>query len=321
MKIGGGQSPFKGCAFLIRGLLQDYGLLKGPLPYLKESFQGYGLLKEKECAKKMTGISLKFSGMRCTTYCTADAYDLLAIREFYHERVLVAPYRDSLHLSYLTGQVFLFSYGCLVCWGLTAEEESRLLFEIKSFEKGSYKDKEYNCLSFTYGDTAAIQKDVITIPQNEAVMAKLAISYGLAQQIKLSVFESRIDETIENTRNLPKFLAQNGYIPMSRREISRKIGQLFMVRSSVNLHSDILDTPDFFWEYTSLKPLYLMTAGYFSVAQRTEVLNKRCDIIHELFQMLGEDLANRSTIRVEWIIVALISIEIILTILQIFHLI
>jgi uncharacterized Rmd1/YagE family protein len=258
--------------------------------------------------------------MRCTTYCTAAGYDLAQIRDFYRSRLTVAHYRDSLHLSYMAGQVFLFSYGCLVCWGLSESEESHLLLEIRAFEKQPNEKVEVDGVSYAYGETANIQKDIITVPHQDAVRAQLAISYGLAQQVKLSVFESHIDQTIENTKHLPISLAKNGYIPMSRREISRKIGQLFMVRSLVNLHSDILDTPDFFWEYTTLEPLYQMTAGYFNVAQRTEVLNKRCDIIHELFQMLGEELANRSSIRVEWIIVVLISIEILLSLLQLFNL-
>ncbi len=257
--------------------------------------------------------------MRCTTYCTAATYDLAKIRELYGESIPVILYRDSLQLSYSSGQVFLFSYGCLVCWGLSPDEEKQLLKEIKAFEKEPNAKIEVDGVSYAYGETAIIQKDIITVPHQDPVMAKLAISYGLAQQVKLSVFETRIDETIKNTKKLPISLAKNGYIPMSRREISRNIGQLFMVRSLVNLHSDILDTPDFFWEYTTFEPLYQMTARYFNVAQRTEVLNKRCDIIHELFQMLGDDLANRSSVRVEWVIVLLIFIEIVLTLVQIFN--
>lgn len=256
---------------------------------------------------------------RCTIYCTAASYDLIQIRKFYQEQIPVTLYRDSLYLGYSGGYVFIFSYGCVVCWGLTVDDEAKLLNDIKIYEKESNTQHEVDHVSYAYGDQALIQRDVITVPHHDSILAKLAISYGLAQQIKLSVFELRIDETIESTRHLPIYLAKSGYIPMSRREISRKIGQLFMVRSSINLHSDILDTPDFFWEYPTLEPLYQMTAGYFNVNQRTEVLNKRCSIIHELFQMLGEDLASRSTVRVEWIIVTLIFIEIILTLAQILH--
>ena len=256
--------------------------------------------------------------MRCTTYCTAAAYSLSDIKNYYRERYPVAHYRDSLHLSYQSGHVYLFAYGCLVCWGLDESEEKTLLQELQAFEKDPNDKIEVDYVRFNTGTHAVIQRDIVTVPENDQIMAKLAISYGLAQQVKLSVFESRIDETITNTKQIPKSLAKNGIIPMSRRDIARKIGLLFIVRSSVNLHSDILDTPEFFWEYPSLEPLYQMTAGYFSVVQRTEVLNKRCNMLYELFQMLSEDLATRSSVRVEWVIVGLISIEIFLTLIQLF---
>ena len=56
------------------------------------------------------------------------------------------------------------------------------------------------------------------------------------------------------------------------------------------LHVDVLDTPEFFWEYPELEPLYIMTANYLDIETRVEVLNQRLDVIHELFEMLGNEL-------------------------------
>jgi len=46
-------------------------------------------------------------------------------------------------------------------------------------------------------------------------------------------------------------------------------------RNSVNLHSDILDVPDFFWENSELEPLYAMTRSYLDLNKRVEILNRR----------------------------------------------
>ena len=35
---------------------------------------------------------------------------------------------------------------------------------------------------------------------------------------------------------------------MTNDEISKIIGEIFIQRNSVNLHLDVLDMPDFFWE-------------------------------------------------------------------------
>ncbi len=44
-------------------------------------------------------------------------------------------------------------------------------------------------------------------------------------------------------------LAEYGRIPLTKTEVSQKIGELYMVKSSVNLMFDILDAPDYFWDY------------------------------------------------------------------------
>ena len=35
---------------------------------------------------------------------------------------------------------------------------------------------------------------------------------------------------------------------LTRTELSRMFGKLFIARTQVNLHSDILDEPDFLWD-------------------------------------------------------------------------
>jgi hypothetical protein len=45
-----------------------------------------------------------------------------------------------------------------------------------------------------------------------------------------------------------------------RNEISMRVGQLFVDRSQVNLHSDMLDTPAFFWDVRA--PALLSSAAH-----------------------------------------------------------
>ena len=67
---------------------------------------------------------------------------------------------------------------------------------------------------------------------------------------------------------------------------------MFVDRASINLHSDILDHPEFFWEDDEWLSLYLRAAKYLEIDRRAEVLNKRLDIIKELFDMLASELHN-----------------------------
>ena len=104
-----------------------------------------------------------------------------------------------------------------------------------------------------------------------------------------------------------------GKISLSKNAIRKKMGELFLARNSINLHADVLDIPEFFWEYPELEPLYMIVANYLDLQTRVDVLNHRLDVVHELFQMLGSELNHQHSSRLEWAIIWLIIIEVVLT--------
>ncbi len=138
---------------------------------------------------------------------------------------------------------------------------------------------------------------------NQDVLTRLAISHGIAQSVKLGTFENTVRRIFNHTRHIPEDLAKQGRIGLSRKEIRRKMGELFIERNSINLHVDVLDTPEFFWEYSELEPFYAMTANYLDIETRVEVLNHRLDVVQELFEMLGNELNHQHSSRLEWTII------------------
>eukprot|EP01064_Diplonema_japonicum_P010183 TRINITY_DN17512_c0_g1_i1.p1 TRINITY_DN17512_c0_g1~~TRINITY_DN17512_c0_g1_i1.p1 ORF type:complete len:434 (+),score=54.35 TRINITY_DN17512_c0_g1_i1:85-1386(+) len=140
---------------------------------------------------------------------------------------------------------------------------------------------------------------------------KLAYSFAIAQSEKLSHFESSIDEQITATSKYPEELATTGEVHLTGKEIARTKGQLFLHRMNIILHTDLLDTPDFFWERTDLEPLYINARKYFEVSRRVRILNERLGVVAELFDMLHEQQKQKHSDRLEWIVIWLIAVEII----------
>jgi uncharacterized Rmd1/YagE family protein len=54
---------------------------------------------------------------------------------------------------------------------------------------------------------------------------------AFAQSVKLSVYEEEVDDVISESRAYPEALAATGKIPLTQLQVSRKIGELFSVRS------------------------------------------------------------------------------------------
>ena len=107
-------------------------------------------------------------------------------------------------------------------------------------------------------------------------------------------------------------LATNGKINLSKKNISKKIGELFLVKSKINLHYDLLNTPEFFWEYPEFENQYIIMIKYLDIKSRVEVLNKKLEIIQELLHVLGDEQKHKYSSFLEWIIIILIAFEIVI---------
>jgi uncharacterized Rmd1/YagE family protein len=141
---------------------------------------------------------------------------------------------------------------------------------------------------------------------------KLALSYAMAQSSKLFVFESKVLDSVERTRYLPKELALSGRIDCTKKALNQRIGELFVEQTEVNLFSTILDTPDFLWDDDKHLPAYQFTRAYLEVDDRVALLNSRLAVIRDLLDVLTAQVADSNSTRLEWIIIWLISVEIIM---------
>jgi len=59
-----------------------------------------------------------------------------------------------------------------------------------------------------------------------------------------------------------------------------------------------------------------MAANYLEIRQRTEVLSKKLETIHELLEMLADEQKHLHSSTLEWIIIWLIAVEILMSLLD-----
>lgn len=266
--------------------------------------------------------------MRCIAICTAKNYNLPAIADFFKTKhFAIKFYRNVLHISKTAGNwdFFIFYHGCVVIWGLRKHQEQKILSQIKPFSIEPLEKSEASSFIYRLGAETKISSfrrfraDLITIAfaeENNAPL-KLAISYGLAQSVKLESYETSIQKTIDNNQHIPLELARFGKISLFRRSISKRIGEIFLERSSVNLSSEYLDVPEYFWEYSHLESFYVMTEQFLDIPKRVASLNKKLDVLHEMFDMLNNQLEHRYSSMLETVIILLIALEIVI---NVFHL-
>lgn len=257
--------------------------------------------------------------MRCASYCVSSAYDLSGVSDFYKSKEVSVRTYDEVILISLDDErtACIFAYGASVFWNFNRSDELKELENIKKFAIGKIRLIQEDICRFEYADETIIEEEEDNlILSSKDPFLKLSFSYGLSQSVKLSAFEMEIDETIKDTRHFPTELANKGKIALSRKKISQYIGKLFSQKNSINLDAYVLDTPEFFWKRPKYEPYYEMAIQYLDIKIRLNILNGKLNIIHEMYEILSNELKHAHSSFLEWIIIMLILTEIILSILR-----
>lgn len=92
---------------------------------------------------------------------------------------------------------------------------------------------------------------------------------------------------------------------MPRGEIMKQIGNLFILRININLVGSILDSPEFFWTFPDLEPLYTAARSYLEISQRIDLLNARVDVLQDMLKLLKESVNSSHGESLESIVIVL----------------
>jgi uncharacterized Rmd1/YagE family protein len=244
-----------------------------------------------------------------TAYCLAQSFDIAALAKVLSGSSLIRIIKNTILIEDDFSWSVVFAYGAVVHWNVATDKQTALDTLLLGHAKSLHATPETEHFTFTLFCTATrIYEDSIEIEFADPVTI-FALSHGMAQSIKLASFESYAILTINNTRYIPQSLAETGRIKLNSRKIAKIRGQLFLTKSDIFLNYDLLDTPDFFWEYPEYESFYSITAKYLEIAQRTEILSKKLETIQELFDMLADEQKHRHSLMLEWIVIGLIAFE------------
>lgn len=139
---------------------------------------------------------------------------------------------------------------------------------------------------------------------------KYTFSNSLSLSVKLGIWEASLDQYVDSMAYVTEDLKHGNKIKITRPEMLRKTGELFALRHLINLSSDLLDTPDFYWDREQLEALYSVTCNYFSIPRRTRVMNEKLNHCLELADLITSNLNDDHHVRLEWMIIILIMVEV-----------
>lgn len=230
------------------------------------------------------------------------------------EMQVIPLYKDEVALMKIGRKdCFVFSFGCLVCWGCNVEEAESAKSAVQEvlIKRLPPQDVDEDSIPLGSRSSPIAGFDAKT-------MDRVAVAYALAQSVRLGYLELRIDRSIAQTRRLPEELASKGHVTLSSRQVAMMIGELCVLRNQVNLQADLLDLPDFFWQWEAFEPLYMRCRQYLDMEKRVSILNTRFEVLQDMFDVLEGEQNERQATRLEWVIIVLCAVEAMVMALRIY---
>ncbi|KAM4675671.1 required for meiotic nuclear division protein 1 homolog [Discoglossus pictus] len=270
--------------------------------------------------------------MQCTAFATADEYHLGTLcHDLTSHGYIELPSlpRDASNVLLVgvencakdtdTGIIFFFREGAVIFWNVedkTMKHVMQILerHEIQPYEVAlvHWENEEVN-YSFAEGHSKLVNGDIILSLQSEPddmILEKFAFSNALCLSVKLAIWEATLDTFVESIQSIPEMLKARKRIKLSHDDVMQKIGELFALRHRINLRSDLLMTPDFYWDRENLEHLYDKTCQFLSINRRVKVINEKLQHCTELTDLMRNHLNEKHALRLEWMIVILITIEV-----------
>lgn len=214
-------------------------------------------------------------------------------------------------------EIYFFREGTTVFWNVPELESGNVLSFIRQFEENSYDERLVHDESEVMPYTNAAGKQshlldghIMLGSEGQTELDKYTFSNAMALSVKLGVWEASLNRYVDSIEFVIEDLKYGTKISMSRGDVLRKTGELFALRHLINLSSDLLDTPDFYWEHEGQEELYKKMCSYFSISRRTRVMNEKLNHCVELVELLSSHLSDRHHIRLEWMIIMLIMVEV-----------
>ncbi|KAI0454671.1 hypothetical protein F5B21DRAFT_474664 [Xylaria acuta] len=233
------------------------------------------------------------------------------------------------------GDIFVFPSGTVVTWSVSEDIlvklASKQLVRAASFphldraemEMLEFAPDESRETSYMKGEVVILGTRTQELEHNmvDTTLAKIAFSSGLARSPKLAVLETDLEYLLQESKATLNVLAAGSQNKLKRSSILKMTGQLLNLRSQLNHYSDITEElPDMFWDSESvLEEYYNQIGAALSVRRRIEILNKRIDYANENVTVLREMISEKYGHRLEWIIIALITVEVLFELRRVYR--
>jgi required for meiotic nuclear division protein 1 len=215
------------------------------------------------------------------------------------------------------GCAVLFRYGVAVLFNLSSVEEASFLERLKPFisEPAQTIVSEQIEVAFEAETKERIGQNVIWL-RDRSVERLQVVADIFAKSVILEYYENQIAKLFERIRPFADAIQNQGARRPKDQELLRQIGGTLLIQHKMVGIVEVGEKPDPLWERPDLERLYLRLEDEYELRERLLALERKLALVSRTAETALELMQHDSSHRVEWYIVALIVVEILLSVYE-----
>jgi required for meiotic nuclear division protein 1 len=215
------------------------------------------------------------------------------------------------------GCAVLFRYGVVVLFNLSSIEEASFLEWLQPFisEPAQTLVSEQIEVAFEADAKERVGLNVIWL-KDRSVERLQVVADIFAKSVILEYYENQIARLFERIQPFADAIQNQGARRPKDRELLRQIGGTLLIQHKMVGIVEVGEKPDPLWERPDLERLYLRLEDEYELRERLLALERKLALVSRTAETALELMQHDSSHRVEWYIVALIVVEICISIYE-----
>jgi len=209
------------------------------------------------------------------------------------------------------GVAVLFRYGAVVLFECTEIAQERFLASLEpllvdKFDAAEHED--FQVLVRPDTDQLVDASGNIAL-RDRAVERVQLVADVLAKNLVLSHYETWAAAIFDRIEPLAAALRRKGRAGVPGKVLLQHIGNVLLMQQRMVGRVETGEKPELVWEHPELDRLYMRLAEEYELRERGRAIDRKLEIVSRTVETLLSLEQTRSSLRVEWYIVALIVAE------------
>jgi uncharacterized Rmd1/YagE family protein len=218
------------------------------------------------------------------------------------------------------GCAMMFRSGAVVFFAVDTVAQERFLHDLTPRIHGHYQVPESERATIRIGDVDAVEPDALVLKES-SIERMQVIAEILAKSVVLARNEQEIGTAFDAIEPLAAAMKRAPRkLPWRHSDLVRHIGEAMLVEHQLVDRAEVLEKPELLWDRADLDRLYARLEDEYEIRERHLVLESKLSLVTTAARTMLELNQARRSLNVEYYILALIVVEVVLALYQIFRL-